>query len=131
MRDLERYGPLVVVWFSGPLIMALIFGSVVMIGGTPVTPEVYGRVVYEVPALAWAGAQAVAAGVGAVGAAMANRAMTIFGALGLALLFMAFAAGALSAGATGTLLVAMAIGATPSFLLIAWIAWRSGHGGRR
>lgn len=131
MRDLERYGPLAVVWFAGPLIMALIFGSVVLIGGTPVTPEVYGRIVYEVPALAWAGAQAICAAIGAVGAARNNRAATIAGALGLSLLFMAFAAGALSAGATGTLLVAMAIGATPSFLLIAWIAWRSGHGGGR
>lgn len=57
--ELDRYAPAIVMFFSGIALVALQFGAIVMDGGSPVTPELYGPAVYTMPALAWVGAQVI------------------------------------------------------------------------
>lgn len=52
------------------ILMAMDFGTVVLAGGSPITPEQYGEEVYAVPALTWAAVQLVGASLGTIGAIM-------------------------------------------------------------
>jgi hypothetical protein len=124
----DRCAPAMAVFFCGPTIMAAIFGTVTLLGGTPVTPEIYGPQVYEIPALAWAGAQCGLGVAGIVGAVRPSRWLAVVGGLGLAFLFIFFAAMALQAGSTGVLLVSMAVATAPICGVFGWWAWSAGHG---
>ncbi len=82
------------------ILMAMDFGTVVLAGGSPITPEQYGPGVYAVPALAWAGIQLTGAALGTVGAvivAAEGRAWRLgafacgLGNMILACLFLVFA----------------------------------------
>jgi len=55
--ELERYAPAVIIFFSGLVLIALQFCVIVLNGGSPVTPELYGPAVYTMPALAWVALQ--------------------------------------------------------------------------
>lgn len=55
--ELERYAPAVIMFFSGLILIALQFCAIVLDGGSPVTPELYGPAVYTMPALAWVAIQ--------------------------------------------------------------------------
>ena len=52
------------------IFMASDFGLLVWEGGSPITPEQYGRAVYEIPALVWAAFQSGGAILGLIGAIM-------------------------------------------------------------
>jgi hypothetical protein len=53
----ERYAPIFVAIFVGPIAMALWFAAVVLKGGTPITEDTYGPQVFAIPALVWSAAQ--------------------------------------------------------------------------
>jgi hypothetical protein len=126
MFDQSR--PAIAAFLLGPILMAAIFGAVTALGGTPVSPETYGRLVYSVPALAWSGAQMGLASIAMAGVARNRPALAFVGLAGLALLFLFFAGMAIQAGAPGTLLVAMAIGTAPICMVYAWWAWGAWRG---
>lgn len=73
MRDFERYAPAIAMFHFGCLAMAIYFGVVVMKGGSPVTPELYGPRVYAIPALVWASVQIAGSALGGIGAMIGNR----------------------------------------------------------
>lgn len=131
MTAFERYRPAMGVFFSAPLVMALIFGGVVLQGGSPVRPEFYGPIVYEVPALTWVGLQVGLSAAAVIGCARGWPRIAALGAGGLSFLFEFFAAAAIVAGASGTLLVAMAIPTGALSFLCALICWRGRDDGAR
>jgi hypothetical protein len=128
VSDFERYRPAMGVFFTAPLFMALIFGGVVLQGGSPVRPEFYGPIVYEVDAMAWVALQAGLSGAAALGCALGWPRIAAVAAAGLSAVFEFFAAAAIVAGASGTLLVAMAIPTGALAFLCAAICWRGRHG---
>lgn len=71
---LDRFWPVIAAGHLALAAIALHFGAVTLAGGSPMTPEVYGPAVYAVPALAWAGGQAGAELLAALGAALRGRA---------------------------------------------------------
>lgn len=62
------------------LLMAAGFGSDVAMGGSPITPELYGPEVYAIPALTWVAIQAVSAILGGAGALMVSSGLARSGA---------------------------------------------------
>lgn len=124
----EQARPSIAVFLLGPLVMSGIFGAVTVFGGSPVSPEIYGHAVYEVPALAWATTQGSLSSIALFGVVRNLPIFAMVGLIGLALLFVFFAGMALSAGATGTLLVAMALGTAPICATFGWWAWRASRG---
>lgn len=124
MSEFERYAPAIALFFGGCAVVPMIFAVVVALGGSPVTPELYGPVVHAIPAAAWIVAQFALAGAAATGAALRWPRVAAAGALGVAALMAFFAAAALLAGPAGTLLVAGAGGwLAPVSLISAWVAW--------
>ena len=108
MRDFERYGPAIAMFHFGCLAMALSFGIVVIKGGSPVTPELYGPRVYAIPALVWASVQVGGSTLGGLGAVMGGKlgaAICLMGSSIAALMYCTLAALALEA-THGTLVAA-------------------------
>lgn len=66
--DLDRYSPAVMLFFSGLVLVALQFCAIVLDGGSPVTPELYGPAVYTLPALAWVALQIASSALVVIGA---------------------------------------------------------------
>jgi len=124
VTDFDRYRPAMAIFFAAPLIMALIFGGVVLNGGSPVRPEFYGPVIYAIPALTWVSSQVVLSLMAVVGCAWGYPKIAALGALGLSGLFEFFAAAAIIAGASGTLLVAMSIPTGAMEMLCAVVCYR-------
>jgi hypothetical protein len=124
MTAFEQHRPAMGIFFASCAVMALIFGSVVLYGGTPVRPEVYGPVVFAIPALAWASTQFILAAMAVAGCVFRFPRMASIGALGIAFLFEFFAVAAIFAGASGTLLVSMAIPAGAIAAVSSMICWR-------
>ncbi len=124
MTSFERFAPAIATFFAGCAMVPIVFAIVVISGGSPVTPELYGTVVYTIPALVWAGLQLSLSLLAAVSAAMGWRYMAATGALGISALLGFFAAAAVLAGASGTLVVA-GCGAwlSPVSLIAAWVCW--------
>lgn len=89
--------------------MALHFAADIVAGRNTITPDLYGPVVYAIPAHVWAAAQAGFAGLSLAGLLWGGRAGAALSAVGAALtcaLFLAF--GYLAGFASeGTLVVAM------------------------
>jgi len=127
MDKMNRHGPAMAIFFAACLIMALIFGAVVLSGGSPVRPEFYGPLVYAVPALVWAGTQALLSAMGLAGCLLMRPRLGAIGAFGISGLFQFFAAAAVVAGATGTLLVAMAVPASAIAMISAIVMWRAAN----
>lgn len=130
MTDFLRYAPAIALFFGlfGMAVPAL-FSAVVIQGGSPVTPQQYGEMVYAVPALVWAGLQ-FTFGAGAFLCAMGRRPVptAVFGACFTGLMIF-FAAAAIIAGPTGTLVVAgTGAGVAPLAGIAALICWRGRHG---
>lgn len=90
----ERYGPVIGLFHLGLLLMALDFGSEVLSGGSPITPEIYGPAVYAIPALAWVGMQLGGSALCVIGSLVRGRlrgALFLIGGGMSGLLFAAFA----------------------------------------
>ena len=104
--------------------MAALFGLRVAVGGSPVTPEIYGHWVYSVPAVTWIVAQASLTALAALSIVRGWRIAAGGLSVVLAMFFSMFTAMAISGGAEGTILVAGSLfhGAIPS-LVIAMICF--------
>lgn len=124
MTSFDRYRPAMAIFFAAPLVMALIFGGVVIYGGTPVRPELYGPVIFAIPALVWVSAQVAFSSLAVIGCIGNWPKTAAIGSMCLACLFQFFAVAAILAGATGTLLVAMAIPTGALSMVCALICWR-------
>ncbi len=131
MSNFDRYRPAMAIFFAAPIVMAAIFGGVVMNGGSPVRPEFYGPIVYAIPALVWVGAQMTFSMAAVIGCAFDMPRVAAIGAGALSCLFEFFATAAVAAGASGTLLVAMAIPTGALAMLCALICWRGRNGRKR
>jgi hypothetical protein len=122
----DRYAPAQAAFFAAfGFSVPIFFAAVVIQGGSPVTPDQYGEFVYSIPAVAWAGMQ-FALGVAASISAAARWPIIHAGAAFLFFALMAFfAAAAIIAGPSGTLVVAGAgFGVAPLAIISAAIAWR-------
>lgn len=109
MTLFDRNAPAIAVFFMATFAMAMIFGSAVLQNGSPVRPEYYGQVVYEIPAMLWVSAQA-GTSIGAIAGCVFKWPWV--GAVAALLqggLFLFFGVQAEAAGDMGTLLVAMAL----------------------
>lgn len=130
MTDFDRYAPAISAFFMGSCMVPIIFGAVVLHGGSPVTPQQYGEVVYAVPAVVWAAVQFGASGLTALSAAARWPRMTAIGS-GIMCIYLTFlAAAAAMAGATGTLVMAACgFWLGPIAGLAAYVAWQGRHDG--
>ena len=125
MNAFDRYAPAMAVFFLGSLAVPLGFGAVVIKGGSPVTPDTYGPIVYAVPALCWVGAQLAISLVAVAGALYRWPTIAAIGAGMIGLLMAFFAGAAILAGASGTILVFGAGGwIAPVSFVAAAVAWR-------
>lgn len=100
MTDCDRYAPAIGAFFLGLMFMALDFGAVVLSGGSPITPEVYGHAVYAIPAVSWVGIQitfCVLGMLGVLASGCLRSWLFIIGGSGCLLLFSMFAIMALGA----------------------------------
>lgn len=70
MTNFERFSPAIATFYIGMAGVAAAFGSEVLRGGSPVTPELYGPAVYAIPALAWVTVQLLGSITAAAGAIM-------------------------------------------------------------
>jgi len=123
----ERYAPLFVAIFTGPIAMALWFSAVCLAGGSPITEGVYGAAVYQVDALYWSAAQIALCLPAVIGFGYRIRWLAFLGAIGVALFLAMFAV--LSMGAEeATLLQAVCLlWGGP----LAWLAAASCYAGGR
>lgn len=105
---LTRYGPLISFFHLLLAFVALHFAVTLAIGGSPMTPEIYGPAVYAIPAWVWAGVQVIAEIIASVGAAIRGRkgaAMVISGCV-IILPFYALLGAAASLTGQGTIVTA-------------------------
>lgn len=125
MTGFERYAPASAVFFLGSLSVPVGFGAVVIRGGSPVTSDAYGPIVYAVPALVWVGAQLAISLVAVAGALLRRPVLAAVGAGMVGVLMAFFAGAAVLAGASGTILVFGAGGwVAPVSFVAAAVAWR-------
>ena len=125
MMAFERYAPAMVLFYLGCAAVPAVFGVVVWRGGSPVTPEIYGPVVYAIPALTWAATQFSFAMLAVLGAAARWPVVAALGAGGIAATLGFLAVAAALAGATGTLVVAgCGVWLAPVSSVCAVISWR-------
>ena len=125
MTAFERYSPAMAVFFAGSMAVPLGFGAVVVKGGSPVTPEIYGELVWTIPALVWVGLQLSISAIALFGFATGRPIIAAIGAGMIAALMTFFAAAAILAGAGGTILVFGAGGWLAAALMAAGaILWR-------
>ena len=87
----ERFAPLFVAIFIGPIAMAIWFAAVVWWGGSPITENVYGSAVYEIPALAWSAAQIAICLPAVFGFALRIRWMALLGSVLMGIFLSMFA----------------------------------------
>lgn len=99
--------------------MSALFGLRVTFGGSPITPELYGHWVYNIPALTWVATQASLTTVAALAIARSWRKLAGVLSVLLMVFFSMFTAMAISAGADGTIVVAGALfhGTIPSCVI--------------
>ncbi len=105
MGEFERLAPAMAVFFFGGAVAASVFAAVVAMGGSPITPEIYGPLVYALPAWAWVAIQMVICVGGGISACARKQWMTLFFAICFTLLMITFALMAIQAGATGIIMV--------------------------
>ena len=91
-----------VAFHGGLALMALFFGATVVIGGSPVTPDLYGPVVYEIPAIAWASVQLLGASISVIGAWTRHGMVLAIGS-GISVVVYGFFAAAASLAEQGTI----------------------------
>lgn len=87
----ERFAPVFVAIFAGPIAMAIWFAAVVMRGGSPITENVYGSAVYEIPALYWSAAQIALCLPAVIGFGLRIRWMAFAGSVAVGLFLSLFA----------------------------------------
>ena len=78
----DRYRDPILAANCALLMMALHFAFVIVMGGNPITPELYGPAVYVIPALVWAGAQMGGALVSILGVLIDGKLGGLFLAVG-------------------------------------------------
>ncbi len=91
-------------FYIGLTCMALHFGVVVLMGGSPIKPTTYGAAIYEIPALTWVGIQLGGSLCGVFGAVFNYRPMLFIGGMMATTMYLSFATLGLSAS-DGILLV--------------------------
>ena len=117
---------------AGLIMIGLYFGRIVINGGSPVTPELYGPAVYSIPALVWAAGQVGAHGLVILGLAVwgrLGRAMVLIGAIigGIFHSFLAYF-GALASQGTLVHAASMFVTVPACVLTIAFVRWSSRYG---
>ncbi len=91
-------------FYVGLTAMALHFGTVVLLGGSPIKPSTYGEAIYAVPALTWTAIQLCGALCGVIGAIWSVRPLLFIAGMMATGMYFAFATLGLSAS-DGILLV--------------------------
>lgn len=102
--EFEAGAPYFAVFFAGGAAMAIGFGLHVAAGGSPVTPETYGTLVHQIPALVWVWIQIVVAVTAALGFALRRPILAAIGGWCMTAL-LAFFGVAASAAPQGAVLM--------------------------
>jgi hypothetical protein len=131
MGPFHRFAPAIALFYAALAGIPATFGAVVLSGGSPVTPELYGPLVYAIPAKVWISAQLAFASVAVWGAAREKPVTAAIGAHGVSAVLGLLAVLAVTAGATGTIVVAGSIFLAALSTVAAQICWRGRHDGRR
>lgn len=118
-QTFNRYRPAMVFFYIMAGGMSALFGLRVFIGGSPITPEIYGHLIYSVPAVTWIIAQASLTALASLAIIRGWRKIAGGLSVVLTMFFSMFTAMAISGGAEGTILVAGSLfhGAIPSFAI--------------
>jgi hypothetical protein len=127
----HRVAPAIAVFHTALMVIPVGFLWIVMDGGSPVTRDLYGELVYSIPALVWIGVQIVVTTIAATGAWLEMPTLSAVGSLMMFSLMAFFSSAAIMAGADGTLLVFGAAALAIVALLCAGVAWwgRNGRAG--
>ena len=127
---LIRYWAALALGHGALLMMALHVGLVVGLGGSPITPELYGPAVYAIPALYWVAAQIGGALVSLFGALRGGRWGAVLLVIGgcISIPFFALLAAASSMAGQGVIVNAGAVWIVLPFTILSLIA---GIGGLR
>ena len=130
MNDFDRFAPAMAVFYASfGVAVPSLFVAVTLQGGSPVTPEQYGEIVYAIPALVWAGVQLSVGFVGLLAAAFRWPKISLAASSAFFGLMTFFAAAAIIAGPTGTLVVAgSGAGVAPIAAWFASVAWQGSNG---
>lgn len=126
--NLDVWSVPIAIFYLWGAVAATAFGLVVAAGGSPVTPEIYGPLVYSLPAWSWVALQ-IATCIGtAVSAFSVWHKGVMFFSLCFTILMVAFAVMAIQAGSTGTIMVVNAgLWAAPIGLMTAYVAAKGGR----
>lgn len=122
----ERYGPAIGFAHLGLLMMALDFGLEVALGGSPITPEIYGPAVYAMPALGWVALQVGGSALALLGSFFSGRkraVLFLIGGIMSGLLYAAFTSMAASAAQGSVLEAGGRWFATPICIATAMAGW--------
>lgn len=131
MNLFEKHSGPIAIFFLWGVVSASVFGAVVIKGGSPVTPELYGPLVYSIPAWSWIASQMLICGGAFISAALGWRVMTLWFAFAFCLLMASFAVMAIQAGGTGTMMVANAgFWALPIGILVCFACLDGGRFGK-
>jgi hypothetical protein len=130
---LVRYWAALAFGHGALAMMALHIGLVVALGGSPITPELYGPAVYAVPAVYWVAAQITGAGVSICGALIGGRrgAWLLVAGGCISIPFFALLAAASSMAGQGIIVNAGAVWLVLPFSIISTIAGVGGLKGGR
>jgi len=125
---LTRYAPAFAIFHAGLFMVAAQFAVTILIGGSPMTPEIYGPAVYAVPAWVWAAAQMGGEALCVAGAVMRGRtggALLLAGAA-MVLPFYAFLGAVASFAGQGVIVTAACLWLTAPGAVLSMIAgWGS------
>lgn len=131
MTCFERYRPAILLFHTGLLLVALFFAAVVLTGGTPVTPELYGPAVYAIPAVMWMLGQIVSSGIVIAGTIRPGHALSTAIGGTLSCLYYSTLGALASQAAQGTLIQAGALCLlTPGAAITTYIAMLELRNGR-
>lgn len=125
-----RYAPAICAIHVGLALVAAQFAAVVLHGGSPITPELYGPAVYAMPAIAWSAAQVGSAAIAALGAFISGRFGAVLVIIGASAGFVIYSMLAVLAqmASQGTIVQAACIYiCSPASLASVWFAARYLH----
>ncbi len=128
MTELDRYAPVLVAFYAMMAVAAFIVGGVTWMGESPVTPELYGPLVYALPAFAWVLFQIISCFVCVLAITLRKPLFVMIASVGYSIVVAMFGVMSLQAGASGVVLMAHGIFVA---LPIGLLTFYLGHNARR
>lgn len=124
MTAFNRFRPAMFAFFLGGMMMAFVFGLRFIASDTPLSVDIYGPWLSAIPAQAWVALQFVITGGAAMACAFERPRIAAAFSILLALYLTVFAALAVSAGPSGTIVTSGAgFWLAPLAVMAAAVSW--------